>query len=446
MAKIAVIDDDALMRALLSRFLEARGHRTVSFANPDQALAAILDDHFSLILSDVRMPRISGLQLVEELRKRGSRVPVVLLTAEPHVLGEREARKLGISRILRKPLRGMSRLDEAIRETLGDEPPAEDSLDRLKLKFITDLSHELRTPLTALQLALDSLDETAISSPEAARLVGIGRRNINRILAVVETELGLLQTVLGELFVARKLVDVSLLVDESLRRSRTPSRVSMKRRSSPVWSFSDPDLLRSLFGFLLGSRHLGPVRGVEVGYEPRGEEVQVSFRFAPPEGGTMPEASDLERRACRAIAKALAGQLRLIDGGRPEVRLSLPVLPPFDRTKDLVNPLKTLRKTGELACEDTALLRCILSPREGSQSQIDSFQPFTEFVTRADALVRGHSRDVYYFALLGGGKERLEVVTRGLRKRQIEVDVLRLASWEAEIDGWGVWTFVDKLD
>ena len=66
--------------------------------NGKQALAA-LDDYFDLILSDLEMPEMSGLELLESLRKSKNSIPVVILTGNQEIYVALDALKLGGQRL-----------------------------------------------------------------------------------------------------------------------------------------------------------------------------------------------------------------------------------------------------------------------------------------------------------------------------------------------------------
>jgi len=78
---ILVVDDDARLRALLQRFLTGEGFRITAAADAAAARRALSGVAFDLVVLDVMMPGESGLELVESLRREGSDVPVLMLTA-----------------------------------------------------------------------------------------------------------------------------------------------------------------------------------------------------------------------------------------------------------------------------------------------------------------------------------------------------------------------------
>ena len=79
--KILIVDDSRSVRNMLATILEASGYITITAEDGLEALAkSVADSTIDLIVSDVNMPKIDGIQLVKALRKRGMDVPIVMLT------------------------------------------------------------------------------------------------------------------------------------------------------------------------------------------------------------------------------------------------------------------------------------------------------------------------------------------------------------------------------
>ena len=75
------------------------------------------DPDVACLIVDYLMPGLNGLEFVSELRKRGSQVPIIIITATTDPNVERRAAALGIKRVLKKPLSNRVLL-EAVREEL----------------------------------------------------------------------------------------------------------------------------------------------------------------------------------------------------------------------------------------------------------------------------------------------------------------------------------------
>lgn len=107
---ILVVDDEAPIRELLRAFLEEEGYEVATASCAGEGLDRVETERPALVLSDVAMPGMSGLQLCATLRGRGARVPVVLMSAsyEPDPAAERAC---GCDGFLSKPFD----LDELLR-------------------------------------------------------------------------------------------------------------------------------------------------------------------------------------------------------------------------------------------------------------------------------------------------------------------------------------------
>lgn len=83
--RILVVDDELPMRTALTESLRAEGYHVTSAKDGEQALELAFAAEYSLILLDVMMPKIDGLTVCRELRKRGNITPVLMLTARARV-------------------------------------------------------------------------------------------------------------------------------------------------------------------------------------------------------------------------------------------------------------------------------------------------------------------------------------------------------------------------
>ena len=105
--RILVVDDDASHRAMLTAVLGEEGYETVEVASGEEALQVLQDEGFggfSLVLLDIRMAGRSGLEVLEEVRRREAGLPVVMMTAYASVETAVEALKKGAGDYLTKPL------------------------------------------------------------------------------------------------------------------------------------------------------------------------------------------------------------------------------------------------------------------------------------------------------------------------------------------------------
>jgi two-component system, NtrC family, response regulator AtoC len=100
---VLVVDDDEAVGRVLAAQLTQDGHRSTWVASAEAALLAMEKTPFDLVLSDVRMPGLSGLDLLKVVRAKSPEVPVILLTAHGTVPMAVEAMREGAADFLLKP-------------------------------------------------------------------------------------------------------------------------------------------------------------------------------------------------------------------------------------------------------------------------------------------------------------------------------------------------------
>ena len=101
-ARILVAEDDGDTRALIQRVLENQGYAVTTAADGVEALARLAAGAFDLILSDVNMPNLDGLKLMEIKAQKMIGTPVIFFTAEEE--GEARALALGAEDYIKKPV------------------------------------------------------------------------------------------------------------------------------------------------------------------------------------------------------------------------------------------------------------------------------------------------------------------------------------------------------
>src|SRR5690242_17572558 len=106
MAKILVVDDQELMRDSLAGTLARESHEVVAAGDGQTAVQRLTGARFDLLISDLRMPRMGGIELLAEAKKLRPEMPVVLMTAFGEVSSAVEAMKRGAYDYLQKPFDG----------------------------------------------------------------------------------------------------------------------------------------------------------------------------------------------------------------------------------------------------------------------------------------------------------------------------------------------------
>jgi DNA-binding NtrC family response regulator len=102
---ILVVDDDAAMREMIVSLLEEQGFRASGCGGVDEALELLREQPADAVLSDIRMPGKSGLDLLGEIRELRPEVPVVLMTAFGSIDSAVEAMRAGAFDYVTKPFK-----------------------------------------------------------------------------------------------------------------------------------------------------------------------------------------------------------------------------------------------------------------------------------------------------------------------------------------------------
>jgi DNA-binding NtrC family response regulator len=102
--RLLIVDDEALLREDLSLFLESKGHRVQQADNGIDALKILREHEMDLVLSDLRMPAMGGLELLERVQTGYPGLPLMILTAYASVETAVEALRRGAADYLLKPL------------------------------------------------------------------------------------------------------------------------------------------------------------------------------------------------------------------------------------------------------------------------------------------------------------------------------------------------------
>jgi DNA-binding NtrC family response regulator len=119
MARILVIDDQEPVRALLRRALEGAGHEVLEASNGRLGLALYRERSADLIITDIVMPEMSGLELMLELTRNFSNVKVIAISGGLESEGPLNVAKLlGACQTFQKPL-DMEKLLSAVRYDLA---------------------------------------------------------------------------------------------------------------------------------------------------------------------------------------------------------------------------------------------------------------------------------------------------------------------------------------
>src|SRR6266849_6549919 len=116
--RILIVDDDAGQRSLLDSFLRSQGFDTVPVASGERALELLRSEEINMMISDVRMPGITGLETLRRARQQHSVLPVLLVTAYAEIREAVGAMRDGALNYLAKPI-DLDELLAIVRQATG---------------------------------------------------------------------------------------------------------------------------------------------------------------------------------------------------------------------------------------------------------------------------------------------------------------------------------------
>ena len=115
---ILVIDDEPEMRAALSHSLTRSGYAVEIASSGIEALEKFKDDKFGVVITDIKMPEMSGMQVLEKIKKISPQMPVIMITAYGTIDNAVKAMKQGASDYIIKPF-SAEILEETVRKVYG---------------------------------------------------------------------------------------------------------------------------------------------------------------------------------------------------------------------------------------------------------------------------------------------------------------------------------------
>jgi DNA-binding NtrC family response regulator len=104
MATILCVDDDAAVLQVVRRTMDVAGHRVIAVTNVESAFGILRTDDVDLIISDYRMPGITGLEFLQQLSEQGSAVPLIMLTGHASIEHAVASMKAGAIDYVEKPV------------------------------------------------------------------------------------------------------------------------------------------------------------------------------------------------------------------------------------------------------------------------------------------------------------------------------------------------------
>ena len=182
---VHVVDDDEALRDSLRWLLESAGHRVATYASAEAFLATDAAEQGGCLLLDIRMPGMSGLELQDELKRRGHAIPIVFITGHGDVPMAVNAVKKGALEFIEKPFNDQALL------VLIDNALAIDAETRrgaARFEALTQREREVMECIVAGKRNQDIAAELSLSikTVEAHRAKVMWKMRVDSLAALVK--------------------------------------------------------------------------------------------------------------------------------------------------------------------------------------------------------------------------------------------------------------------
>lgn len=269
-ARIIIVDDEAAQMRALCDTLQDQGYYTFGFTNGEEALAALHNAKFDLLLADLMMPGMDGITLLRAVLETDPFIVGIIMTGEGTIATAVEAMKTGALDYILKPFKlsvilpVLSRalavrklrlenveLSRQVHERTAELEAANKELEA----FSYSISHDLRAPLRAIDGFSQILLEDYYSQmpAEAQQMLNHVTTSARRMRHLLEDLLRFSR--LGRQRLSKRAVNTSVLVEEvleGLRKVEGDRNIEIQTGSLPD-CFGDPSLLNQVFVNLLSN-------------------------------------------------------------------------------------------------------------------------------------------------------------------------------------------------
>jgi len=187
--QILIVDDEMLVADMLTLHLEESGYHSEWASDGMKGLAMLAEGRFSLVLLDIWMPHMSGIDVLERIRESGSDVAVIMMSGHGSENLAVNCMKRGAMDYVSKPFELndlLQRVEQAIvnRGTLLEKQ----RLEREKDDFVSMLSHDMKNPITAVIGSIDITREGRLGpiNPEQAAYLQSAIDSCNEVVAMID--------------------------------------------------------------------------------------------------------------------------------------------------------------------------------------------------------------------------------------------------------------------
>lgn len=193
MARILIVDDEISIKITFAKFLSNEGHEVYAADNTDQAFEYILSRDIDLIITDIVMPRYTGIDLIKKLRQMRPGILIIIMTGEPSLETAVEAVRCHLNDYLIKPI-SKATLIQSVNQSLENKHIVVEktSLEEKTKKYKDELDKVVLEKTKTLKAALKAAIKTICSIHEQRDVHTLGhQRRVGNLAVKIAEKMGL---------------------------------------------------------------------------------------------------------------------------------------------------------------------------------------------------------------------------------------------------------------
>ncbi|MGB0388478.1 MAG: ATP-binding protein [Ardenticatenaceae bacterium] len=280
--KVLTVDDSRTIRIFIKALLSAQGADVSEATSGEEALAFCQQKNYDLILLDLLMPSMNGIEVLRELRKHDNETTIVMLTGASDVKSAMMAVQEGADGYIEKKDISLGRdqneflyaLQQAVERRAGQV--AQMQLETIKADFYAKVTHDLRNPTSTIHLALQMLLEDGLLgtlNPEQLRVMGVIKKATDSLNSLIDDYLDFAKIDAGYLRLELSKSVLLYIVESSIRMAEVQARAKQQTlrfepSSEEISAIVDSKRLKQVFDNLISNA---------IKYTPRGGEISVSL-------------------------------------------------------------------------------------------------------------------------------------------------------------------------
>ena len=194
-SKILIVDDEEIIVRLLSMSLRSDGYKTVSANSGDQGLDVFKSESPDIVVTDIKMPGMDGLELLKRIKELNSETEVIIVTGHGDIDSTIKALQYGASDFINKPVRdeALAIALERAKTKIAIRKKLEEYTENLEVK-ISEATEEIRRRSSFQRLLIKSSTDAIVAfdhnwrvvvyNPEAAKMFGRTAKDVRNIMSI----------------------------------------------------------------------------------------------------------------------------------------------------------------------------------------------------------------------------------------------------------------------